>query len=140
MIHIYVDGSYNTKTEHSGWGFVVLTENEKRIIHEEYGKTSFPAFSRQIDGEVLATKKALIWASENNQLDIKLFFDYKGNEKWFTGEWRGKSKVAKSYVKFAERFKEENENMKIDFIHVKSHTGNKWNDYADTLADKGKYL
>ena len=140
MVHIYVDGSFNSKTNHSGWGFVVVSSDEKDILHEDFGKTTNPAMSRQIDGELEATKQALLWVATNKYNEVRIYHDYIGISKWYQNVWKAKKQVAKDYVTFCDSFKKENKHIKVAFHHVYSHTGNKWNEYVDVLAHKGKLV
>lgn len=140
MLHIYVDGSYNFKEEVAGWGFVVIESGNNGILYEDCGKTPYIALGRQIDGELYATLKALEWISKSNYKNVKIFYDYIGIEYFYTNKWKAKKPVARSYVRYVGRFKRENKDVAVEFEHVYGHTGNKWNEYADRLAGKGKHL
>jgi hypothetical protein len=61
-----------------------------------------------------------------------LFYDYKGIEKWATGEWRAKKPVTQAYAQESSEW-----SIVIHWHKVESHTGNRWNDYADQLAKRG---
>jgi len=56
-----------------------------------------------------------------------------GIEKWITGEWKVKSKIAKVYLKEFRKLAQEND-IKIYFNKIKAHTGDKFNEIADALA------
>jgi ribonuclease HI len=131
-IEIYVDGSYNTKTGHAGWGIVII--KNKKIIYEDYGKTFLLAHSRQIDGELKGARIALKWI-KRNKIPATIYCDFIGIQKWFNGDWEAKTDIAKKYVEFCNNIKKD---ICVSFVHVKGHSGNKWNDYVDKLAEKGK--
>lgn len=135
MYEIYVDGSYNTETKFAGYGFVVVKDNRK--LYEESGRTKYIAQSRNIDGELFAAKKAMLWLIKNRIFKATVYCDYIGIKKWWDEDWAANKECAKDYVYFCKRIKEL---YKIQYIfkHIKGHSGNKWNDYADKLAEEGK--
>ena len=131
---IYVDGSWNSKTNYAGWGFVVLKNLKK--VHERCGKTPFPAMSRQIDGELEATKQAIKWCLENNILAVSIFADYLGIKMWYEEKWNAKKKVAVDYVRFCKNIRDK---IKVNIFHIQGHSGDYWNEYVDQLAERGKH-
>ena len=62
-----------------------------------------------------------------------LIYDYAGIEKWYTGKWQANSGIAVAYTTFRDQVKNK---IKVNFIKVKSHSNDKYNDLADTLAKK----
>ena len=87
--------------------------------------------SRNIDGELEATVRALDWCQQHNQKAI-ICHDYEGVGRWATGEWKASSAVAKAYC---ERVQQQLAGVR--FCKVSAHTGNRWNDRADELAKRG---
>ena len=88
--------------------------------------------SRNIIGEILGVFNALDWAITNGYEKIKLYYDYEGLEKWATKEWSAKSETAKMYVyKLENNYKDL---INIEFVKVKGHSNNKYNEKADKLA------
>lgn len=139
LIHFYVDGSYRQSvSQKSGWGWVAVCENKK--LSEDNGVTLQNALSRNIDGEIIATLKAVEWffQKKNNQQfessiqdKMILCYDYSGIENWAMGLWQAKTEVAKYYQNEIQKYSGD-----IIFKKIKSHSNDAWNDYVDTLAKK----
>jgi ribonuclease HI len=127
---IYVDGSFSpVVSRHAGWGFVVVQRDEE--IHTESGATAEPALSRNVDGELEATIRAVEWCREHDQKAV-ICHDYEGVGRWALGEWKASSEVAKRYL---QRIAGKLEGIR--FCKVSAHTGHRWNDRADELAKRG---
>ena len=60
-------------------------------------------------------------------------YDYAGIEEWYNESWQAKTPIAMKYVEFVKDIKDK---IKVNFIKVKSHSNNKYNDLADELAKK----
>ena len=140
---IYVDGSYKEISIYAGWAYVVL-QNES-IICQDSGVSNKPAISRNIDGELLATIKAVKWIdhysfNQKRKINIIIHYDYFGIEKWVTGEWKAKSEISNKYkssmAALMMKIKQEKPLVNIDFLKVKAHSNNKYNDLVDKLAQK----
>lgn len=132
-VYIYTDGSWTPKTEDvSGYGFVVV-RNEVEIGHG-YGQAN--AESRQVLGELSAVMRACIYAIQNGYKDITIIYDYEGVEKWVNGTWKCKKDTTRGYKEFMEN--KILPNLNVTFEWVKGHSGQKWNDRADELANLGR--
>ena len=131
-VDLYVDGSFKPSlSDRSGYGFAAIIDDE--CIHKLSGRTAENALSRQIDGELEATIKALEWAIYNDFTHACVYYDYLGIEKWATNEWKAKSVIARSYKT---RIAIILTNIQVTWYKVKSHSGNKWNELADELASE----
>jgi ribonuclease HI len=139
MIKIYTDGSYSKKDNTCGYGICIIdTEDPDKIIqlkggvyHKDY-KSMW-----NVGGEIAAVEAAINFCMENNLNDITIYHDYIGLSKWITGEWKTKNAVTINYkvnVELAKR------NMNIKFVHVKGHSGDKYNDLVDKLANEGRLI
>lgn len=138
-VQIYVDGSYNKDNNLTSGGVVILY-NEK-IYKKAFLVPTEEDHSWNIDGECNAVLEALrICAGETDiegvkimARDIVINYDYLGIEKWANQEWKVKSKIAKLYVKefnaLVSKYK-----FNITFNKVKAHTGDQYNEMADSLA------
>lgn len=132
ILDTYVDGSYR---QVSSWSFVIIDKGT--VLHESSGVlTGDINKHRQIGGEMESVKKALDYAI-HNQFKIRVFYDYIGLYKWVADIWnepiwRAKTHYTKVYRDYVLK--------RADFLHsmvkVKSHSGEKWNEYVDRLASK----
>lgn len=136
VLYAFVDGSFNEKLNVSGYGVAfiyndeVICEMKKRLDEEEFLK------HRNIYGEIEGTKDAIRTAFKNGCKEINIVYDYSGIENWALGLHDTNNKLGEDYVKFINKAKE---NIKINFIKVKSHAkeedgGHKYNDLADKLS------
>jgi len=127
---IYVDGSFSPgASRHAGWGFVVVKGDNE--VHAESGATAEPALSRNVDGELEATIRAIEWCCARGQKAV-VCHDYEGVGRWALGEWKASSAVARRYQ---ERIAGKLDGIR--FCKVSAHTGHRWNDRADELAKQG---
>lgn len=131
---IYVDGSYNTQTQRAGWGWVAIDYKE-RIVASAYGNENDKSYgSRNITGECKAVVEALMWVKQYGQDGkIVIVHDYIGLGKWAAGEWKTNTQIAKDYVEAVKQI-----GVSAEFRHIKGHAGNRWNEEADVLAERGK--
>ena len=58
-----------------------------------------------------------------------IFYDYTGIEKWANNKWKTNNPLTQSYKEYMSKVE-----IKIKWIKIKSHSGDKWNDYVDQLA------
>ena len=128
IIDVYVDGSYNQKTQQGSWAWIALNEQKDKVLFEENGLVIGEVISRNIDGELMAATKAMLWAYENKKT-INIHYDYLGIEMWAIGRWKANSMIAKQYKKRVQDFAH-----KYYFLKIEAHSGNQWNDYVDRLA------
>ena len=133
-INIYTDGSYTPKTpDYAGYGFVLVTDDDKKI-GEGYGQA--PATSRQILGELASVMRGCLVALELGYTDISIHHDLEGTAFWANGIWKRKNKSTQDYHAFMND--KIRKNADVDFIWVKGHDNDKWNEYADALANQGR--
>ncbi len=132
-LQIYVDGSFNLKTNTYGSGWVAVKNGE--VLEEGHfsGNDEKYQVSRQVPGEVFGSLKAMEWAIEKGYAEVYVTYDYRGIEAWAIGEWQANSAIAKAYV---EELKPLKEQLKIHFVKVPAHTGVEFNERADNLAKK----
>ena len=77
------------------------------------------------------------YAVENGIERIVIYHDYEGIAKWCNGAWRANKEGTKAYRAYYDQVKDK---LKIQFIKVKGHSGDKYNDMADRLAKKALNL
>ncbi len=130
-VYIYVDGSYNEKTNQYGYGVYMKKENSD--FEQIYtGSDTCVEKGRNVEGEVSAATVGLLKARELGFKDVVVCYDYEGIAKWGRGEWKTNKGYTTRYAAFVKNL--EKEGMQIVFHHTKGHTGNKGNEYVDKLA------
>ena len=132
-IKIYIDGSYSLLTKEYSYGMVVVDSNLNILIYKKNGKGKNinAANLRNVAGEMKGAMEAVSYCKKNNIKNVEIYYDYLGIEFWITGKWKRKNIFTEKYYKYMIN---NMKNIKIYFNKIKSHSGNKWNDYADYLA------
>lgn len=141
-LSVYVDGSYNPKTESWGAGAIILDSNGVKL--EEIMLSEKDSFgSRQIAGEcysVLSALEKIYNGYDLSKIDeISIFYDYLGIEMWATSKWKARSDVALIYsakVKTLMMLLFCDKKASVNFNKVKAHSGHQLNDLADDLAKR----
>lgn len=126
----YVDGSYEDSLKKYGSGVVILYKNDKITFSLPGNDPRFLSM-RNVSGEIIAAQKAMEYALENNIDKLDIYYDYEGIEKWCTGVWKANKEGTKLYRDF---YNSISKKLKVDFIKVKAHSGDKYNEEADKLA------
>ncbi len=126
----YIDGSFDSKTLDYSFGGCLFLNGELMKFKKRYPKDEYSQF-RNVAGEIKGAGYIINYAIKHDIKELNIYYDYNGIEKWYTGEWKANSLIAKEYVSFALKAKEK---IKINFHKIKSHTNNKYNDLADELA------
>ena len=67
---------------------------------------------------------------KKKKISNKTIFDYEGIEKWATKKWKANKKGTIEYVQSIEKYKQK---IHISFIKVLAHSGDLYNDMADSL-------
>ena len=130
----YVDGSYNDRTKTVGYGLVEVINGQAKF--RDFG-SSFPGedvSSRNVLGELKGAMKAMDLALANNLSEITICYDYKGVELWATGGWKASKDLTKYY---RNTMQNRMKHVKVNFVKIEAHSGDKWNDEADRLAKMG---
>lgn len=129
----YVDGSYNIKTKEYGYG-CVLIEGQK-VLKQLNGKGNHIDYvsMRNVAGEILGSETAIKYAIEQGYSLICIYYDYEGIEKWANHQWKANKPGTIAYQNF---IAESRKKIQISFIKVLAHSGDLYNDMADTLAKK----
>lgn len=126
-LRVYVDGSFTPGFDRAGWAFIA-EENGKEIASES-GVTDTPAESRNIDGELTASLRALDWLKRTGREGV-ICHDYEGIARWARGEWKANKRVAVRYQAAVKAY------PNARFEKVPAHSGVKWNEAVDALAKK----
>lgn len=130
---IYVDGSFSLEKNNYSYGLVAINNGE--VIHEGSGagEDEDAVLLRNVAGEVLGALKAVEYTINNGFEDVIIIYDYKGIECWALGTWKRNKELTQNYHKVMQ---ENMKKIKITFLKVKGHSGDKYNDLADKLAKK----
>lgn len=126
----YVDGSYNIKTKEFSFGAVILHNGNELHLKEKFDDSEL-ALMRNVAGEIKGSEYAISHCINNGIESVDIYHDYEGVAKWPTGEWKANKDGTKAYKQFYDSAKDK---VRICFIKVKSHSGDKYNDLADQLA------
>ena len=126
----YVDGSYNGSDTEFSYGMVVLDSGREykfgeKIIDEEL------ATMNNVAGEIAGAKAAMQYALNHHKSKVIIYHDYEGISKWCLGEWKTNKKGTIDYKKY---YDEVTKKIKVEFVKVKGHSNDKYNDMADELA------
>lgn len=126
----YVDGSYNLNTKEFSYGMVILKDDIEEYFSEKFYDEELSEM-RNVAGEIMGAMKAMNYCIDSGNKSIIIYFDYEGIEKWCTGDWKANKIGTKNYKKFYDSIKNI---INVKFKKVKAHSGDKYNDIADSLA------
>ena len=129
-VEIYVDGSYNSATGEFSYGMVVLLGGQEETYSQSFQDEEL-ATMRNVAGEIKGAEAAMQYALDHGIREIAIYHDYEGIAKWCLGEWKTNKEGTKAYKAFYDKAKSR---VKIRFVKVAGHSGNKYNDMADKLA------
>ena len=128
----YVDGSYDDTTKSYSYGMVMMHGEDELHFFKKFEKDDMSDM-RNVAGEIEGSMAAMKYCIENGIKSISIFYDYEGIQKWCNGDWKAKKEGTKRYVKF---YEDASKYVDVDFIKVKGHSGDKYNDLADELAKR----
>ena len=129
-IDIYTDGSF--RDGFSGWGYVLIKDGVP--FFEAYGPTQKYIEMRNISSELEAAEQALMKAIQLGAKSITIYHDYEGIGSWADEEWKTKKVGTTNYVALVKMARA---NAVVNFVKVKGHSSNRYNDRADQLAQMG---
>ncbi len=131
-IQIYIDGSFNSKTNRTGWAFCIVKGFE--LIYKENGEYNISGNStRQIIDEIYSLYKAIEYMKKNKIKKANIYFDYIGIEAWINNKWKIKNTEIFELINKIKKIIEEAK-INIKFFKVKAHFGNYFNEIVDRLA------
>jgi len=144
------DGKGATKDTPAGWGFVVVegptgpNHNEGTVVEEQSGRvitdSNHPLWigadiGSNNTGELSAIYYALEWAKEN-ATKVTIYSDSNYALNMTFGNW--KPSTNKEMIQAIRTIAAQVANVvTIEHSHIRAHSGFKWNEVADRLADKG---
>lgn len=126
----YVDGSYDDSRKMYSYGAIIFFDGGEQHFAEKFSNSNMIEM-RNVAGEIEGAKRAMKFCIENSIKSIDIVYDYEGIEKWCTGAWQAKKDGTKEYKKFYNDIKK---TVNVNFVKVKGHSGDKYNELADSLA------
>jgi ribonuclease HI len=126
----YVDGSYNSDTNEYAYGVVIFYAGVEEHFAEKFNNAEM-AKMHNVAGEIEGAKRAMRFCVENGIQSVDIFYDYEGIASWCNGAWQAKQEGTKDYKKYYNSIKDK---VSVNFVKVKAHTGDTYNELADELA------
>ena len=126
----YVDGSFNIETCEFSFGAVVFAMGETLTFSERFSDPEL-ATMRNVAGEIKGAEFVLKFCREKKIAEVEIYYDYEGIAAWAEGRWKTNKSGTIAYKKL---FDEISRDVKVRFVKVKGHSGDKYNDMADRLA------
>jgi ribonuclease HI len=130
--YAFVDGSFNKNTNNYGYGGFLIDQHGKKHMFYGFGYDRDMAKMRNVAGEILGATSAIEKALSLGMKMLTIFYDYDGVANWSTGKWKCKNPYTKRYAEFVNDSIDKG--LKINFQHVKGHSGILENEEADRIA------
>ena len=134
-VRAYVDGSYDIANGKFSSGVVMVRINEDGSVKTRELSQVFDdaeaAKQRNIAGEIMGAKIAIDFCLRQGIDAVSIYHDYEGVGKWADGLWKAKNPMTQAYSRYVAKARTR---MRIEFVKVKAHAGNKYNELADRLA------
>ena len=128
MIHVYTDGAYSSSRDQGGWSYVVLYKNQ--LIKKEFGGVKSTTNNRM---EILAVLNA-VELFKNTTQSVNIYTDSMYVVGSLTLNWKRNANLD-----LWEKFNSY-DLSKFNFLHVKGHNDNTYNEMCDDLAVLGSHL
>lgn len=128
MIHVYTDGAYSSSRDQGGWSYVVLYKNQ--LIKKEFGGVKATTNNRM---EILAVLNA-VELFKNTTHSVNIYTDSMYVVGSLTLNWKRNANLD-----LWEKFNSY-DLSKFNFLHVKGHNDNTYNEMCDDLAVLGSHL
>ena len=119
----YVDGSFNVATGEFSYG-VVMFHNGEELHFNQFFNDKELATMRNVAGEIKGAEAAMQYAYDNQLKELTI-------SRWPLREWKANKSGTIAYQNFYDKI---SKYVNINFVKVKGHSGDKYNDVADRLA------
>lgn len=128
----YVDGSYDKQTGDFACGAVLFWQGEQVEFSQRFTDKDLSRM-HNVAGEIMGVLLVLRYCLEHQVPGLEIHHDYEGLACWADGSWKANRPGTQNYAAECRAAKEK---MKLQFVKVKGHSGDKYNDMADSLARK----
>lgn len=128
----YVDGSYDKLSGDFSYGMVVLYQGQEQCFFKRLHDEEL-ALMHNVAGEIKGAEAAMRYALKQGFSKIIIYHDYEGIAKWCNGAWKANKEGTKAYKAYYDSVCDK---LAIEFVKVKGHSNDKYNDMADALAKK----
>ncbi len=126
----YVDGSFDKVSGNFSYGMVILYQGEELKFCQKIQDKDL-AQMHNVAGEIKGAEAAMRYALEHGYKKIIIYHDYEGIAKWCSGAWKAGKAGTKAYKAYYDSVRGK---LEIEFVKVKGHSGDRYNDMADALA------
>lgn len=137
IYNVYTDGSFNNVTQEVGWAYIIIDKYDDKY----YGKGSSMepeiVSMHNYSGELLAAWNAISEIIFNHVINgelckIIVHHDYEGVGAWPTGKYK---KPGNNFSKwYRDQMIAAGELIDIDYVWIKGHSGNEYNEKVDKMA------
>ncbi len=129
-IRAYVDGSYDVATGRYSGGAVIVDGEETTELSQGYSDGDQSQL-RNVAGEIMGARLAIDYCISKGYEKVTIYHDYEGVGKWGDDKWKANLDMTKAYKAYVA---DARKSIEIEFVKVKAHSGNKYNEMADKLA------
>ena len=126
----YVDGSYQHATKCFSYGAIIFYQGQTFEMAQKYDDPALVDM-RNVAGELKGAEQVMQFCLDHHISSVAIYHDYEGIARWCTGEWQAKKSGTQAYRQFYQMVSQK---VKVHFIKVKGHSGDKYNDWVDRLA------
>ena len=130
----YTDGSYNQASGRFGSGGILLYPDGRKEVFSAGGTPPADDNGRNVNGEIFAAECAIRLAVQAGADAVEIHHDYEGVGRWPDGQWETGRPCTEAYRNAVRALRKK---IRVEFVRVKGHSGDKWNDAADSLAKYG---
>lgn len=128
----YVDGSFDSASGDFACGAVLFLDGEELTFSERFTDPEMAAM-HNVAGEIMGALTVIRCCLERGVKALEIHHDYEGVGRWADGGWKANKPGTQRY---AAECRAAAQKMKLRFVKVKGHSGDKYNDMADSLARK----
>lgn len=134
-VRAYVDGSYDASSSRFSCGVVMVRTCADGSVRTRCLSQAFDneeaAKQRNVAGEIMGARMAIDFCLRQGIEAVSIYHDYEGIGKWADGKWKANNPLTQGYSQYVANARTR---MSIEFVKVKAHAGNKYNEMADKLA------